>query len=900
MFKKIIKITLIVLLVLLGAAFAAPFIFKDKITALVKKEINNSVNAKVDFKDVDISFFRHFPKVALGIRNLQVTGINEFIADTLFAAKDIDVAVNIMSVIKGGGYKVYSITVDEPRIHAIVTKEGKANWDIAKPDTAAVTPAAAQKPFQLNLQSYAINNGYLTYDDAVSVMSTEISGLNHSGSGDFTADLFTLATKTSAEAVSFTYGNIPYFSKTKTIIDAAIQVDNKTGKYSFKTDKISLNELKLTAEGFFQLVNDSVYNMDIKYDAPSTDFKNILSLIPAIYQKDFATVKTSGKALFNGFVKGVYSGTQIPAYNLNMSVKDGFFQYPDLPRPVKNINFSVKVDNPDGITDHTVVEIPQGHVEMDNEPFDFRLLVKTPVSDMFVDAAAKGKLDLSKVAQLVKLEAGTKLAGLLNADVSASGNMSAVEKKQYEKFNAAGTINLSNFLYASKEYPDGVKLNSLLASFNPRNVTLTNVDGQYMKTNFTASGSIDNLLPYVLQNQSLTGLLNIKADQMNLNDWMGTSADTSTKGTAAAAPFAVPANLNFTVHAGVDKVHYDKIDMQNLSGSLLLKDETVKMENIKASLLDGTMTLAGSYSTKTDKKKPDISLTYDVKGFDVEKTFSAFNTIEKLMPIAKFLSGKLSSQLSFTGKLGDNMMPDLASLTGEGNLLLIEGFLKKFAPVEKLAALINVKELESFSLKDVKNYIEFTNGKVLVKPFKIKVKDIDMEIGGMHGFDQSLDYVINMKVPRALMGDKGNAFVNNLVSQVNSKGIPVKVGEVVNFKVNMGGSITNPVLKADLKQSANSLAEDLKQQATDFAKAKIDSTKKAVTNAVKDTIASLKKQAVQTAGDELKKQLFGKGDSSTATGTDGKKTIEESAKGLLKNINPFGKKKKVPDSTQHQ
>ena len=174
-----------------------------------------------------------------------------------------------------------------------------------------------------------------------------------------------------------------------------------------------------------------------------------------------------------------------------------------------------------------------------------------------------------------------------------------------------------------------------------------------------------------------------------------------------------------------------------------------------------------------------------------------------------------------------------------------------------------------------------------------------MEIGGMHGFDQSLDYLINMKLPRALMGEKGNAYVNGLVSQVNSKGVPVKLSDFINLKVNMGGSITNPSIKTDLKQAGSSLAEDLKQQAADFAKAKIDSTKKAVTSAVKDTIASLKKQAVQTAADELKKQLLSKGDTSKAGGTDGKKNIEESAKGLLQNLSPF-KKKKTTDSTQHR
>ncbi len=242
------------------------------------------------------------------------------------------------------------------------------------------------------------------YRDSSAGMSSEITDLQHEGSGDFTADNFTLATKTSAEGVNFTYGLVPYLVNTKTSIDADIQVDNKISKYTFKTDKILLNELKIAADGFFQLVNDSTYNMDIRFNAPSTDFKNILSLIPVVYQKDFAKIKTSGKAVFNGAVKGTMSGEKLPAYNINLDVAQGYFKYPDLPAPVKNINLSLKVDNPDGVTDHTVVNIPNAHFEMENDPFDFRLLLKTPVSDMWVDAAAKGKIDLSKITRMVKLE----------------------------------------------------------------------------------------------------------------------------------------------------------------------------------------------------------------------------------------------------------------------------------------------------------------------------------------------------------------------------------------------------------------------------------------------------------------------------------------------------------------
>jgi AsmA-like C-terminal region len=892
-FKKIIKIFFISLLVLIAIAFAAPYLFKSQIVAFVKKEINNKLTAKVDFKDVDISFFRHFPKVAVGLDKLQVIGTGSFAEDTLLSAERIDAAVNIMSIIKGKNMTIYSVFAESPRIHAIVNKEGAANWDIMKPDTAT-TKAGEEKPFSLQLNNYEVTNAYISYKDEPGAMSSEIVNLNHSGSGDFTSDKFTLKTSTKADAVTFTYGGIPFLSNAKTTVDADVAIDNKQNTYTYNTDNIAVNDLKISSNGVVKNLDDKGYDMDIKFKAPSTDFKNILSLIPAVYKNDFDKIKTSGNAIFSGFVKGVYNDVTMPAYHVDMEVKNGFFQYADLPKPVQNINFKAQVDNKDGQTDNTIVNVENGHIEMDKEPFDFRLLVKNPISNMFVDAAAKGKLDLSKVAQYVKLEKDTKLAGLLNADVSVKGNVSDIEKQQYEKFSAAGTVGLNDFLYVAKDYPAGVKINSLLTSFTPKQIDISNLNGQYMSTNFNGTGQINNLLNYLFQNKPLQASLNVNADKLNLNDWMGTSADTTTTG-PAAAPFAVPANLNITLQTKVDKVHYDKTDIDNLAGTLLINNETVFIKDVKGNALDGTIGVNGQYSTLQSKTKPDIALDYAVTGVDVQKTFYAFNTVQKLMPIGKFIAGKLTSQMSVKGKLGDNMMPDMNSLTGNGNLLLIQGFLSKFAPLDKIASTLNVKSLEQISLKDVKNYFEFSNGKVLIKPFAFKVSGIDMEIGGLQGFDQSLDFIVNMKLPRALMGTQGNQLVNNLVTQINSKGVPVQVGEIVNLNLKLGGFIKSPTVKTDLKQGAANLADQMKQQVTDFAKAKIDSTKLAVTNAVKDTVKSLKNQALNAAKDELAKQLGGD-KNAVADSTKTKPNAKESLKGLMNGL----LKKKVKDTATKQ
>ncbi|OSZ77711.1 hypothetical protein CAP36_15205 [Chitinophagaceae bacterium IBVUCB2] len=1022
--KKFFKIFGITFIILLALAFIIPVVFKKQIQALVKKEINKSLDATVDFSDVKLSLFRHFPKMGIVIKDLVIIGKDEFAGDTLIAAKNVDGSAGLFSVLKGKDIKVSDITIESPRIHALVTEDGKMNWDIVKAHTDTSNNAdTAASVFKMTLKSYEINNGYLLYEDEKANTFLEIDGLEHEGSGDLTADVFTLATITKARSASLTQDGIPYLLNTVTDIETDIKIDNKTRTYTFKTQDIVLNNLKLSADGFIQMENDSTFNMDIKFQSPSNDFKDILSMIPDMYTKEFDKIKTTGKAVFNGYVKGKMTPQQTPAYDVNLEVKDGSFQYPDLPKPVKNIQFSLRALNPDGNPDNAVIDIPYGHLEMDNEPFDFRFIYKNPMTTQLIDVAAKGKLDLSQLTKFIKLESGTKLSGLvwadafakgpmkalqnqsgaftaggffdiknlfysansfpqpikngnikatlensggiadnttinvssghievgndpvdftlqlsnpvstinfagtakgrftldnlkqfttlepgtaisgiLNADMGFSGNKTAIDQEQYDKISLTGTAALANLKYKSSEYPTGVSINGTQLTFNQQNVTLSNLTGNYLNTNFTANGILNNLIGYAMQGQTLTGNLNVNADKLNLNDWMGTPATnapavteaTTTASSGSGIPFLVPADVNFTIKANAGNVKYDKVDYKNVSGTMVMNDEKITLQNVKTDVLDGTVLLNGSYSTRLDKVKPDIGLTYDIRNMDVQKIFQSYNSIQSLMPIGKYLAGKLTSQMSFTGKLNGSMMPVLSSLTGNGNLFLIEGLLAKFAPLEKLATVLQIDRLKSITLKEVKQFFEFANGKVMVKPFKISIAGIDMEIGGFHGFDQSIDYAIQMKLPRSMMGTKGNSLVNNLAAQANNKGIPIKLGETVNLSVKMTGSISSPSIGIDLKEIAGDVIEDLKDQAKDFAQAKLDSAKAKV----KDSLAAVKKQVTDKLKDKLKDKIFGK--DTTAVVPNPQDTTPKKPKTDIKNKikDIFNRNKKPADTTK--
>jgi hypothetical protein len=427
-------------------------------------------------------------------------------------------------------------------------------------------------------------------------------------------------------------------------------------------------------------------------------------------------------------------------------------------------------------------------------------------------------------------------------------------------------------------------------------MALKSLSGNYLNTNILANGTFSNLVSYAMQDQPLTGTLNVTADKINLDDWIGTdttsAGSASTSETTTSEPFVVPSGINLTINVKADQVKYDKVDYDNINGTLLLNDETVTLQNVRTDALDGTVTFNGSYSTRTNKKNPAINLSYDVKNVDVQKAFYSFNTIQKLMPIGQFLAGKLSSELSMTGSLQGDMMPDLNSLTGKGNLLLLEGVLKKFAPLEKLASTLQIDELKSISIKDVKNFVEFANGRVLVKPFTVKVKDIEMQIGGTHGFDQSLDYAIQMKVPRKYLGNEGNNIVNNLASQATGKGIPVKLGDVVNLNIKMGGKMTNPTIRTELKEVAGDAIKDMQQQAVDFAKAKVDTAKQTV----KDSLNAVKNQVLNDLKNEAKDRLLGNKDSIKGNApAETKSKAEQTLKNTLNNF--LNKKKKMPADT---
>ncbi|MEI6766061.1 MAG: AsmA-like C-terminal region-containing protein [Bacteroidota bacterium] len=899
--RKVLKGLGIALMVIIVLAIILPFVFRKQIVEAVKTEINKSVNAKVDFTDYHLTLFRNFPDFTLGLDHVTVVGVDEFAKDTLANIQSLKVTIGLFSVISGSQYNIKKISIDQPKILLKVLKGGKANWDIAKQtaaDTAKAAPAAEPSSFKLSLKKLTITNASIKYDDADAGMYADIKNLNHLLKGDLTADFTSLSTETTIDTIDFSYGGIQYLHKGNISLTADIDADLKNSKYTFKENELRLNNLFLGFDGWVAMPADDI-DMDIKFSARKTEFKNFLSLIPAVYSKDFEKVKTGGTLALDGFAKGTYNDKSLPAFALNVLVQNAMFQYPDLPKAVTNINVDVHISNKDGKPNSTLIDIKKAHFEMAGNTADIRMSVATPVSDPAIDGTVKVKIDLAQVKQFYPLDASEQLNGKVDADVSMKGRLSSIEKEKYNEFQAKGQIGVTGMNYKSKDYPQGIMVSELKLLFSPQFVDMPACNIKMGRSDISANGRLDNLLFYIFKNDKLKGTFNSRSNVVDLNEFTGgsssataTPAATTPQQSSAMTVIEVPANLDIVLKSSFGKIIYDKMELSNVLGIVKIQDRKVTLENLKMDLLGGNMAVSGFYSTQ--KTQPQVNFNLDIKGFDIPKTYKTFVTVQKLAPIMERCTGKFSTTMSFITDLDGAMSPVYNTMSGNGKLSANNVSVQGFEPLNKVAEVLKIEKFRKIGFDKTEISFSFANGKLEVKPYTFTFEKIKATASGFSSLDQSINYLVNLEIPRELFGGQANGVLNDLVGKANSKGANLTPGNTIFVDLVIGGTVTKPTVKAGVKGSAKEVLEDLKKEAekqiTDKVKEEVGKVKADVQAKIDKLLADANAKAQQirdqakAAGDKLVAEADAQGQDlvKKASNPIAKAAAKETAKQMLK------------------
>ena len=842
MVKKIFKVLAILLVLVIVAMFAIPYFFKDQIKTRIIAAINEKVDAKVSFSDADLSLFRNFPNATVNLDNLLIINKAPFAGDTLISLGRLDLKMSVKELFKAENeaISIDGIVSENGKINILFNKDGIGNYDIAIKDKNAIDNGKS-KPLNLKIKEYAVQNFKFQYYDQRSKIRFTLDSLNHSGTGDFAGTKLDLDTKSTAN-VSLVKDSVRFMNNVKLSLDAVLGIDLDKNKYTFKNNKALINQLPLEFDGFIALVEGG-QEYDLKFKTPTSSFQNFLALIPSAYAGSLKDVKTTGDFTVVGAAKGILSDTTVPKFDLAIASNNASFQYANLPKSVQNIIIDTKIINETGIMNDTYVNLNKLSFKIDQDVFEATANIKNVATNPLVNAALKGTINLANLSKAYPIKMDKDLSGILNADVTTNFDMNAVKTNQYQNIKNAGTMRLSGFKYVDDK-GKALNISTAAIAFNPSRVNLQEFKATTGKTDLSVTGILDNFYGFLFNKQELKGNFNLKSNQFSVADFLTTEPPkTDGKNAAKKDAIKIPAFLNCAITAAANTVLYDNLILKNASGKILVNDQKVTLQNVKTSIFDGFITMNGSVSTKAAIPVFDMSL--GLNKVDIAQTFTQLEMLKKIAPIAGIINGKLNSTINLSGKLdAKEMTPDLKSITGDllGQMLSTTVNAKSSTVINALSSNLKFLDMSKINLNDLKAVLTFENGRVNVKPFAVKYQDIKINIGGSHGFDQTMAYNVKLDVPAKYLGTEANALLAKLS--------PADAAKLQNIPINavLTGNFNSPTITTDMKTAVTALATQLVQQ----QKEKLI---KQGTSALGNLLGSNKKDTTKTKADQQKDDI---------------------------------------------
>lgn len=790
--KKVLKIAGITLGVLLILILVLPFAFQGKIEKLVKQEGNKMLNAQFDFSALDISLIRNFPSASITLEDFWLKGAGEFQNDTLIQAGELTAAVNLFSLFGNSGYDISKIIIEDTKVKAIVLENGHPNWDVMKPsaDTTDTEETPTESaPIRIKLQKLSIKDLSVSYDDRQGGMYAAINHLNATCSGDFGSERTTVDLSMETPSLTYRTGGIPFLNKARLEADMNVDADFANNKYTLKDNTISLNAIQVNIDGWAAMQKNGI-GMDMKLNTNEVGFKELLSLIPAIYAKDFQDLKTDGKASLTAFAKGILGQDQVPQFEVALDVKDGMFRYPSLPAGVENINIAANVKNAGGNIDATEITVSPFDFVLAGNPFSLKASVKTPMSDPDLQATAKGTLDLGKVKEVYPLENMT-LNGTIQADMNLAGKLSYIEKEQYDQMKAAGSIRLNNMKLNLQDMP-AIDIQRSTFSFSPRYLQLSETTINIGQNDLTVDSRFENYLGYALKGSTLKGNLNISSNHIHVNDFISSDTttvqapethDSTTVSSSEAGVIRIPENIDFTMQANLKEVLFDKMKLETVSGVLTVKNGTVDMRNLSFNTMGGSITANGAYSAPKGVQ-PHLNAGFDMKGIGFAQAYEELGLVQQLAPIFSGLKGNFSGNLKINTPLDEKMSPVMQQVQGSGSLSTKDLSLSDVKFINQVADIVKKPSMKDIQVKDLNLDFEIADGRVTTQPFDLKLGDYTMNLSGSTGLDQTIDYTGKITLP--------------------SGGIGSKLGTV---DMTIGGTFTSPKVGIDMASLAKNAAE---------------------------------------------------------------------------------------------
>jgi AsmA protein len=682
---KTLKITGITLVGLLALMFLLPYLFPQTITNKIKQWAGGSINGKLNFSGTRLSFFKKFPALTLTLTDFSLNGSAPFQNDTLVAAKEISLAIDLSSVFKSK-ININRIYLSKATINIEVDSAGHANYNVYKSKNAQPAQAADTASASLGIEQILIEKSHLVYSDKSMPLLVDARDFNYKGSGDLSKDVFDLYTHTEIGSIDFSYGNQPYIYHKKVNADLVTSINTKSFAFIFQKNNLMINDLPVEFKGKFEFLKDG-YSMDFRIRSDQHDLSDIFTALPAEYAKwtDDTEINGTGKITMSLIGKYIAATKQMPDLDFSMKIRDGYIANKKTPEPVKNLFLNMEAKLPGCNPDSLDLNIDSVYFNIGKDYFGSVIKVK----------GIKSPQVFAKINTEIDLEKWNRAFGVKAFDVKGRYSLHLVAEGKYAKgirktgfrhhidtvitsipkfkFNSSfrnGYIKYAKLPEAMKNIsfdlnagsPDSNPAHATMALSNLNINALNNYIKGYLKMSNTAGALIDADL------KAKFDLADIKkvypVDSIDLRGKL--DADVQTKGRYIPASRIFPVtNAQIDLNGGYIQTKYYPHPVQNIEVSTAISNNTGSLKGLKVNIKPVSFTFEGQpFMLKANLKNFD-NLDYSIKSrgsLDIGKIYQVFAMK------GYNVKGTIVTNLSLKGKQSDATAGRYDQLANSGTM----------------------------------------------------------------------------------------------------------------------------------------------------------------------------------------------------------------------------------------
>lgn len=525
-----------------------------------------------------------------------------------------------------------------------------------------------------------------------------------------------------------------------------LNAENTNGDY--KTTKVDIKNIDIKAaddyvKGRFKIDNLIDFNTDTDLRA-FVNLSNVKNIFP-IKEVDFGgqlTVDTKAKGRLD------LDHNKIPVTTSIVKLKNGYLRYISLPDlPLEKINLETHISSPRGsLNDLRVNVLPISFVLAD-EPFmiDANLF---NFNNLTFDIGTKGKLNLGNLYKVFAID-GLSVSGQLETDVKLKGKGGADDPSS---LNNRGFVLLKDIHIKSEFFPHDFVFTEGKFKFFRKQMKLENIKMNYAKQTFVLNGDLENYINYFLTpNATLKGKLAVTSQFIDVNSFMLPANPNATKTASSASNsggsvILVPDKIDFELTANAQKVKFNDLQLDNLSGVLKVFDQKLALHEAKFGLIDTQFLLNGTYQP-INTKRALFGFDIDAKQFDIQKAYKQLALFREMAPAAESASGLVSLKYQLQGTLNQEMFPNMKSIKGSGDLILENIQFKGFKLFNAVASETKTDALRDANVKNVVVKTSIANNVMTIERTKFKIAGFRPRVEGQVTLDGKMNIGMRLGLP---------------------------------------------------------------------------------------------------------------------------------------------------------